>query len=292
MKQMIRFFILFLILQFPNHLISHADCNDTGECMNEESIVKPLKMGTMDDGDLNLHHNPVMNNKYYLSKGRCLAIIILILGISYSRVRIWKAKRDFTEKKQIRLQIENDNLIKKNKLLELEKQNACSERIKQKLISENMAIRISQLEDESDRLQSIVKKKELTRPVLEAFRERIDMLNGVLAAHIANDNAYSKSYDKWINEIIADKDRFMNSTRLAFCASHPKFMSHLQSKGLSEYELNYVCLYALGLKGKDVGEYIQLKRHYHISSDVRKKLGLSENDTNLGLYIKRMMHSL
>jgi hypothetical protein len=53
-----------------------------------------------------------------------------------------------------------------------------------------------------------------------------------------------------------------------------------------------VCLYAIGLRGKEIGEYIQLKRHYHMSTDIRKKLGLSEDDTNLGLHIRNLMKNL
>ena len=69
-------------------------------------------------------------------------------------------------------------------------------------------------------------------------------------------------------------------------------MSYLESKGLSEYEINYVCLYAIGLRGKEVGEYIQLKRHYNISSEIRHKLGINEHETNLGIYIRNLMQQL
>lgn len=69
-------------------------------------------------------------------------------------------------------------------------------------------------------------------------------------------------------------------------------MKYLDEHGLTESELNYVCLYAIGLRGKDIGEYIQIKRHYHISSDIRKKLGLKEDDTNLGLHIRNLMRKL
>ena len=84
----------------------------------------------------------------------------------------------------------------------------------------------------------------------------------------------------------------MDSTRLAFRASHPALMKYLDDHGLTEAELNYVCLYAIGLRGKEIGEYIQLKRHYHTSTDIRKKLGLNEDDTNLGLHIRNLMKKL
>ena len=37
---------------------------------------------------------------------------------------------------------------------------------------------------------------------------------------------------------------------------------------------------------------MQLKRHYHISSDVRKKLGIDEHQTNIGIYIRKLMKQL
>lgn len=81
----------------------------------------------------------------------------------------------------------------------------------------------------------------------------------------------------------------MDSTRLAFKASHPDFMAYLEKHGLNEAEQNYVCLYAIGLRGKEIGAYIQIKRHYHMSTDIRKKLGLNQDDTNLGLHIRNLM---
>lgn len=221
-----------------------------------------------------------------------LLVLIIIIGIVYYQYRIGKAKRVLSEKEQSRLQLENENLHTKNKVLELEKHASILEREKQNLASENMALRISQLESESESLRDLLKKAELSKPILDAIQERVEMLNGVFAAHITSDENFSKPYDKWISEVTADKDKFINSTRLAFRASHPNFMSYLDSKGLTESELNYVCLYALGLRGKDIGEYIQMKRHYHISSDVRKKLGLKDSDTNLGLYIRKLMKDL
>jgi len=50
-----------------------------------------------------------------------------------------------------------------------------------------------------------------------------------------------------------------------------------------------LCLYAIGLRGKEVGEYIQIKRHYIISHEIRMKLGIDEHETNIGIYIRRLM---
>ena len=71
--------------------------------------------------------------------------------------------------------------------------------------------------------------------------------------------------------------------------SHPQFIQYLETCGLTVYEIYICCLYAIGLRGKEVGEYTGLKRHYTISSDIRKKLGLSEHHTNLNKYIQSLL---
>lgn len=118
------------------------------------------------------------------------------------------------------------------------------------------------------------------------------MLNSMMAARISENDIYAKPYNAWLDKMLKDKDSFMDTTRLAFKASHPKFIKYLEDSQLSTYEINYLCLYAIGLRGKDIGEYIQLKRHYHISSDIRKKLGIDEHETNLGIYVRKLMKSL
>ena len=72
--------------------------------------------------------------------------------------------------------------------------------------------------------------------------------------------------------MLANKDTFMVSTKLAFAGSHPKFIKYLEERGLTDWEISYCCLYALGLKGKEVGSYIKMRSHYNNSSEVREKL--------------------
>lgn len=170
--------------------------------------------------------------------------------------------------------------------------NAKLECERQKLVSENLQHRIVQLEEESGNLKELLDRGELSNPVTDVIKERIDILNGLLAAQITDNESYSKPYKDWINKVTEDRIAFMNSTRLAFTASYPNFIKYLENQGVTTDEINYLCLYAIGLRGKEVGEYIQLRRHYHISSDVRKKLGLSEHETNLGIYIRKLMKNL
>lgn len=196
----------------------------------------------------------------------CFVFALLsIIGVIYYRYRIGKTQRVITEQENARLRLEQENL----------------------------SMRISQLESESENLKNLLSnQKELSEPITEAIKIRIEMLNSLLAAQISENKNYAKPYSSWIDEILKDKDAFMDSTRLAFKASHPRFMDYLEEHGLTESEQNYLCLYAIGLRGKEIGEYIQLKRHYHISSDIRKKLGIDEHETNIGIYIRRLMKNL
>lgn len=163
----------------------------------------------------------------------------------------------------------------------------------QNLVKENLRMRIEQLESESENLKEILASQdELSGPVADVVKSRLEMLNSMMAARISENDIYAKPYNDWLDKMLKDKDSFMDTTRLAFKASHPKFIKYLEDHQLSIYEINYLCLYAIGLRGKDIGEYIQLKRHYHISSDIRKKLGIDEHETNLGIYVRKLMKSL
>ncbi|MBR5598114.1 MAG: hypothetical protein IKW30_12010 [Lachnospiraceae bacterium] len=195
----------------------------------------------------------------------CAFVLLSVIGVIYYRYRIGKTQRVIAEQENDRLRLEQENL----------------------------GMRISQLESESENLKNLLSnQKELPEPITESIRIRIEMLNSLLAAQISDNEKYAKPYSAWIDEILKNKDAFMDSTRLAFKASHPRFMNYLEEHGLTEAEQNYLCLYAIGLRGKEIGEYIQLKRHYHISSDIRKKLGIDEHETNIGIYIRRLMKTL
>lgn len=252
----------------------------------------------------------------------CVAFVLLIIiGYIYYRYRLSRAKNLLEEQENERLQLEQENLKKENENLELrnhqaelekqnlqqtneklelerhnavlEKQKAELECERQSLAAENLRLKIEQLEDESASLKGILeKRKDLAKPIEEAIKIRIEMLNGLLATQITENDSYARPYGIWRDKLIQDKDEFMNTTRLAFKASHPRFIDYLEDHGLTESEINYVCLYAIGLRGKEAGEYMQLKRHYNISSEIRSKLGLGEHNTNIGIYVRHLMKDL
>lgn len=124
---------------------------------------------------------------------------------------------------------------------------------------------------------------------MELIRQRLAVLDKVLASYISSDDKAWKISEQEIENLMADRESFLISTKVIFKESHPRFIAALEKKGLTEWEIGYCCLYTLGLKGKDVGDFIKKKRHYIISSEIRKKLGLGEHDTNIGIWLRGLL---
>lgn len=165
----------------------------------------------------------------------------------------------------------------------------------EKIIAEQNAekYRLSclQMEEERDNLTRLLKRNnELEPDVKTAVAKRLELLNKFFTAYITNNSDIDRKVDKEMDELLANKDTFMESTKYAFAGSHPKFIKYLKERGLTDWEINYCCLYALGLKGKEIGTYIKMRSHYNNSSNIREKLGINEHDTNLGIYIRKLLH--
>lgn len=230
----------------------------------------------------------------------CTLLILLVTVIIYYLYRLRKKKSLLLESDKKKLELRHDSLLKEYEKLDIERENAVldkqsaeAECNRHKLEAENLLQKIRNLEEEDIALKEILgSRNDFSKPVADAIKTRIEILNSLFAAQIKNTDANAKSNSEWIEQIINDKDEFINTTRLAFKASHPKFIEYLESHELTTDEINYVCLYAIGLRGKDIGNYTQEKRHYHKSSDIRKKLGLIEQDTNLSIFIKSLLKKL
>lgn len=183
-----------------------------------------------------------------------------------------------------------DLAVEKARTAELEKRQIRAERDKKALEAENLAHRVAMLELESKNLKELLDaQEELPPEVQKEIRTRIEMLNSLLAGYITSNDNFGQTYETWVKKLTKNTDEFMNSTRLAFQVSHPRFIQYFKDHNLTTNEINYVCLYAIGLKGKDVGDYIKKPGHVNISSAIRKKLGIDKHETNLGIYVRRLM---
>ena len=156
--------------------------------------------------------------------------------------------------------------------------------------AERYKLLYEQIVYEKDNLSELLShSNDLDSNVREVVAKRIELLNKFFTVYITNNSEISRKVDKELDELLANKSLFMSSTRLAFAGSHPKFIKYLEEQNLSEQEIEICCLYAIGLKGKDIKAYTNQSRHYHQSADIRHKLGLTESDTNLSIFLRDML---
>lgn len=147
------------------------------------------------------------------------------------------------------------------------------------------------MQEKSTLAQTLEESLVLNGDMKGIVRERLALLNKFLAANITDNWKADKSAQQQMDELLSNREEFIASTISAFEASHPSFMSYLKGRGLTEKELGYCCLYAIGLNGKEVGAFTKMSRHYIVNSEIRKKLGLSEQKTNLDKYIQQLLDS-
>lgn len=116
--------------------------------------------------------------------------------------------------------------------------------------------------------------------------KRLKLLDKVLVSVISGNASLNGDVKNDLLSYVSDKDKFIHDTYHQYKRLHPRFVAFLRSKGLSEWETGYCCLYALGLRGKDVGAFLERGGHYNIDSRIRRKLGLGTEDANLGNHVR------
>ena len=128
--------------------------------------------------------------------------------------------------------------------------------------------------------------KDETKAVI---RERLEVLNKVIISHITDTSSANKKAFQELEALVANRDSFIESTRLTIEGNNPEFIAALKKQGLTDEEINICCLYIIGLKGKDIKAYTSQPRLYIQSAEIRHKLGLTENDTNLAIHLRNML---
>lgn len=139
-------------------------------------------------------------------------------------------------------------------------------------------------------------QKHLTDEVRQITRERMRLLNSILTNEIVSRidpkmTEGSDPMDEVHSLVHGDIQQFMDSTRRVFKALYPEYLEPLEKKELTEMEINVACLYALGLTGKQIKAYTDHKRHYHLASQMRSKLGLDAGEYSLGHYFVTLFRS-
>ncbi len=156
-----------------------------------------------------------------------------------------------------------------------------------KIKIENYQLRIMQLESEANELNNTIKQTEFSKEIVSVIQQRIEMLNALVASAITNDKNLAQPYELWTKKMISDSKAFLKDTKLAFKVSHPNFIKFLENQGLTEQEIGHACLYAIGLRGNEIGQYLNTTDNYNISSRMRAKLGLKSSHSNLSQFLQR-----
>ena len=142
---------------------------------------------------------------------------------------------------------------------------------------------------ERDALTKMVEDSSVREEAKAVIKARLDVLNKVIISQITGTTSANKKAYEELVLLLADKETFIESTRLTIEGNNPEFITALKRRGLTDEEINICCLYAIGLKGKDIKAYTSQPRHYNQSADIRHKLGLTESDTNLSIFIRDML---
>lgn len=197
-------------------------------------------------------HERERNRRMFLSLG----IIITLLGLSLAAACII-------------------NITKRLKIRELEE--------------ENLRNQIDGLLLEREELALLENKNQEGRRIIS---ERLRIIDQFVMSDAFNDRLFESKAQETLRAVLSDRSEFVRQNRLIFNQSAPGFISHLTEKGLTDIEIDHCCLYAIGMNGKMVTTFTNAKRHYHLGSDVRKKLGLSIHDTNISIYIRNLYNQM
>ena len=141
---------------------------------------------------------------------------------------------------------------------------------------------------ERDALTKMIEDSSVKDETKTVIRERLEVLNKVIISHITDTSSANKKAFQELEALISDRDSFIESTRLTIKGNNPGFITALREAGLTDEEINICCLYVIGLKGKDIKTYTNQSKLYIQSAEIRHKLGLTENDTNLSIHLRNM----
>ena len=131
-----------------------------------------------------------------------------------------------------------------------------------------------------------IRDSELARN--ELFAKRLDIRLTALKPYFTDkfpDELYDSSELRRMTE---DSKMMLANIGFLFGMYHPKFIVKLEEKGLSELEIGYCCLFALGFTGNEIPDMLHRNSFYNASSTIRKKLGLGPHDTNLSIWIRNL----
>ncbi len=122
----------------------------------------------------------------------------------------------------------------------------------------------------------------------DIFKKRYSVINGFVSSCAVSDGHAAEGVIDELKSLISDRSEYVRESVTLVSSFYPDFMSYLNAHGLTDKEREYCCLLALGMRGKDIGNFIEVRRHYQYGFNIRKKLGLSR-DTHLHTFIQSFL---
>ena len=140
---------------------------------------------------------------------------------------------------------------------------------------------------EKDTLTEMLSNSSLSDNARQSVNDMITTVTGLLSAKASGtDSDVINIVNQKMEQLAENRNRFVLSVMLSYAAAHPLFTAALKERGLSDWETGYCCLYAMGLRGKDIGNLMGGSHsHHNRASVIRSKLGLTGHDTNLGRWL-------
>ena len=86
-----------------------------------------------------------------------------------------------------------------------------------------------------DIIESTKSADKLSEDVISLVKQRLAILDKFIAANISS--AFSKEALQELNQLMQDRSLFLESTRMSYSLSHPKFIEYLYSKELTDREV-------------------------------------------------------
>lgn len=123
------------------------------------------------------------------------------------------------------------------------------------------------------------------RSVWKLVQDRMKLLNKCISQNMTDSEDKSERINAEIAKTYQSRKQFMADLMKTFSVTQPKFINTIKAKNLTDEQIQICCLYALGLRGKDIINYISRSSHYNQASEIRAILGLTTHDTNLSKYI-------
>lgn len=214
-------------------------------------------------------------NQKYLIIFLMMGIIIIVLALFLLR----KHYKSVSLKHQLKiLTMEEESKLYQEELKRLE------------IESENYELKCREAIKEQEKLRSIIESndpsRKLNSKIVSLVKQRLLILDKFIAANISS--AFSKQALNELNQLMRDKDHFLESTRLSYSLSYPNFIEYLYSKGLTDREVAFCCLYCIGLNGSEISNYLEMKSFYNMSKGIRRKLAV-DRSMNIDTYLHKLL---